>query len=578
MSRMYLCSSFLLLSLLRVPLADAWALGLYRGPDLQETGDPEGERITEGVKACTNIGPLEPGQAPITGMFISQYGPLDGPDPYNPAEASGKWRDHLHYFGFWKTNNCGGLPNLIISFYDVDYTIQEFAFSKIRDYLDPQGRLRRTSGLALTTSFGDEDIGDFRSYGEIPYQIAYDNGLTNNIPEGSVAIRKDNVPEGAEAIKWDTFWVLGNAVAVEEVEPDSNSMNIIPTDEWEDTGYGGPGNVKTFALEGGRDNEFALLAQQQQQQPVANGNQGEVIDIPASREPGQWEDIEWGGEVQENPYNKMVGDLVINSMTEQEILALETEEMAQAIMLSLQDQEDQQKQQEAAQPKVILPEKANIKPPAPVVESEFTKNNRFIESYLRYWDAEQTKYLNELADFVRTEGIQPGPDSKSASLSGLSILPGSMIFGNSDIQAQEVGTNNVGGSSYNVQMTGNTETLPMANFNAVVAVENVKKRTRKKGTKKAEKTAPAPAGKPPVRKSPADDGWLIQQEMATRAWEKEIQDREREVRRIRRNRESNAGGTENAGDADGVPTPNGEGLNGGATNGDAGGANGANLG
>ncbi|KAF3906717.1 hypothetical protein AA313_de0200315 [Arthrobotrys entomopaga] len=159
-----------------------------------------GTRVLEGQKRCTTIGTHE-GYA--GGISITQFGPEDQNLRTTKASNSGNWRDLVRYIGFWRHNQCRGLPNLIIHFYDEPYTRQMVFFDTLQE----------NEEVPYVYDF------NFFTYAELPFGGQFFDPAA--LPQGSVAIRQTAKSRERGKVTQADFVVLLNAITVIETEPKS---------------------------------------------------------------------------------------------------------------------------------------------------------------------------------------------------------------------------------------------------------------------------------------------------------------------------------------------------------------------
>ncbi|KAF3909770.1 hypothetical protein AA313_de0210334 [Arthrobotrys entomopaga] len=459
---MYLYTYLVVINLLRVPFADAWAFKFWRsGPQsdiypnreygpLVPTNEnvPEyrrnwaGKRVTEGVRACTLTNTLLQ-QREVEGIYITQLGPLDQETGFDPAEQSGRFRENIRYLGFWKKGECKGLPNLIIHFYNVDYTVQGFKFLKIWDYLDAQMKLRRSSGMMQETTLSPDDFHKFYAYAEIPNGVA-EQLFENHIPEGSVALRKNDAGSPVETA---FYWVLEDAIAINEVEP--NSQNFVYNLEWENKGEGGPASVKTFTVDGGLDNELALpmLPQPDEWEILTMRNNARRAGLPGTNNQPQNNQVQsapqsfWGQQGQQNAELTEAERIALVELEIQQALSLDEDTGPKESRIFQSEEEEAADLRQAVQESNIanglepvnldqisdlLPQSGPQIQPNPRVQGQPQLSSmnqgaqssalgsdrptdikkQFIESYLSHWNDEQSKYLTKLGARIAREGLR----------------------------------------------------------------------------------------------------------------------------------------------------------------------------
>ncbi|KAF3903664.1 hypothetical protein AA313_de0207047 [Arthrobotrys entomopaga] len=221
---------------IHLPPTIGWGFNIIIDPNPDIEDPAKLAEMTRTIKATAHRGAFRwctKSQGDWTGFRISQYGlyseSTDDRDQLT-APRWEPWKNSLRWMGFWQNSNCGGLPNLIVHYYDAPYTNQAIVFKKLENWI---------SGIT------HEDW-KFGSNSEIPLGDVWFSG-DNYIPEGAVAIRiaarkKQTVVTEAE------FTVVEDAVAVQAVGPNGNSAFISAEDraDWIGSGRveGPPWRVK----------------------------------------------------------------------------------------------------------------------------------------------------------------------------------------------------------------------------------------------------------------------------------------------------------------------------------------------
>ncbi|KAK6526608.1 hypothetical protein TWF694_005190 [Orbilia ellipsospora] len=166
--------------------------------ELELNNPTPGTRVLEGQKKCTVLGTHE---GYSEGISITQFGPEDKNTRTTKTSNSGKWKDLVRYIGFWRHNQCRGLPNLIIHFYDEPYTRQTVLF----DIFQENGQ--------------DQSVYDFNfyTYAELPFGSQFFDPQV--LPEGSVAIRHVTKSRERGKVTQAEYLILWNAITVVETGP-----------------------------------------------------------------------------------------------------------------------------------------------------------------------------------------------------------------------------------------------------------------------------------------------------------------------------------------------------------------------